>query len=156
MPPSSHETKCSLMGYAALHGVKLRKMASVTADGRRTLLYPWSWMEVLKVCTSAVPNVYLNSTRGAVGNIPSPLFVTCVNSNCWYLLRLSVLVDGWMDTKDGDLLFALRMEVNTTDLPFSHVHADVVEALEASTCYIALPMVRHKKMLLPPHEDMFL
>ena len=53
-------------------------------------------------------------------------------------------------------LLALRMKVNTTDFSFSHVHADVVEALETSARYIALAMIRDQKMLLPSHEDVVL
>jgi len=36
------------------------------------------------------------------------------------------------------------------------VEADVVEALEAGTCNLPHPVVRHEEILLPPHEDVLL
>ena len=47
------------------------------------------------------------------------------------------------------------MKVYSTDRPFPHIEADVVEALEAGTADSPYAVVWHKEMLLPAHEDVF-
>lgn len=56
---------------------------------------------------------------------------------------------------DQYILLAFRMEIDTADGPFYLVETDIVEPLEASTGYRPHPVVRHQKILLPPHENMF-
>lgn len=50
-------------------------------------------------------------------------------------------------------LFAFRMEIDTADLPFELIEADVVETLETSAGYRPYAVVWHQEMLFPAHED---
>jgi len=47
------------------------------------------------------------------------------------------------------------MEVDPTDRPRLLVEADVIEALEARSGDSLDPVIRHQKVLLPPHEQVF-
>lgn len=52
-----------------------------------------------------------------------------------------------------DSLFTLAVEVDPADSPFLLVEAYVVEPLEASAVDGPDPMIWHKEVLFPPHED---
>ena len=53
----------------------------------------------------------------------------------------------------ANLLFALGVEVDATDFPLHLVEADIVEPLEAGTCYSTHAMIRHQKVFFPSHEN---
>jgi hypothetical protein len=55
----------------------------------------------------------------------------------------------------GNKLFAFRVEINTTHFTLDLVETNVVEPLEAGTCYRANSMVWNQKVFLPAHEDGF-
>lgn len=55
-----------------------------------------------------------------------------------------------------DLLLALGMEINPTDLGLNLVQAYVIETLETRSSNASGFVIRYKKMFLPSHEYMFL
>ena len=55
----------------------------------------------------------------------------------------------------GHLLFALCMEIYTTNCSFDLVEAYIVKPLKACPSYGPYPVIRDQEMLLPPHEYVF-
>ena len=55
----------------------------------------------------------------------------------------------------GYRLFALGVKVDAANFTLDLVEADVVEALEAGTCYGADSMIGDQEVFLPPHKDGF-
>ena len=53
----------------------------------------------------------------------------------------------------GSLLCTIAVEVNSINLAFKLVEADVVEALETGAIDSAHLMIGHQEMLLPSHEE---
>lgn len=54
------------------------------------------------------------------------------------------------------ILFTLGMEIDTTDLPIDLIEAYVIEAFKARSTNRLDPVIRHEKVLLPPHKHVFL
>ncbi len=62
-----------------------------------------------------------------------------------------------VDTKAGRYsLLAFGMEVNPTHSTLDLIETDIIEAFKAGSLDALQLVVRHKEMLLPPHENVFL
>ena len=53
-------------------------------------------------------------------------------------------------------LLTAGMEINPTNTPHPLIETDIIEPLKARATNTLHPMIRHKKQLLPPHEQMVL